>query len=75
MAGSNGCVDRRLDATAGGSQGYLRLQANKAQADDCQDGNGATVASRWDKGNSDVLLGWTPGDDTRIEPSAGCGDA
>ena len=30
LAGSNGRFDRRLDATAGGSQGYLRLLANRA---------------------------------------------
>ena len=74
LAGSNGRFDRRIDATAGGSQGYLRVLANKAQADDYQDGNGDTVPSRWEKWNSDVLLGWTPDDDTLIELSGGRGD-
>ncbi|MDO9638225.1 MAG: TonB-dependent copper receptor [Pseudotabrizicola sp.] len=74
LAASNGRFDRRIDATAGGSQGYLRVLANKAQADDYQDGNGDSVPSRWDKWNSDVLLGWTPDDDTLIELSAGRGD-
>lgn len=74
LAGSNGRFDRRIDATAGGSQGYLRVLANKAQADDYQDGNGDTVPSRWAKWNSDVLLGWTPDDDTLIELSGGRGD-
>lgn len=74
LAGSNGRFDRRIDATAGGRQGYLRVLANKAQADDYQDGNGDTVPSRWDKWNSDVLLGWTPDDDSLIELSGGRGD-
>ena len=74
LAGSNGRFDRRIDATAGGNQGYVRLLANKAQADDYQDGNGDTVPSRWEKWNSDVLLGWTPNDDTLVEFSAGRGD-
>jgi iron complex outermembrane receptor protein len=74
LAGSNGRFDRRIDATAGGSQGYVRLLANKTQADDYQDGNGDTVPSRWQKWNSDVLLGWTPDDDSLVELSAGRGD-
>lgn len=74
LAGSNGRFDRRLDATVGGSQGYARVLGNSAQADDYQDGNGDTVPSRWQKWNSDVLLGWTPNDDTLIELSAGRGD-
>tara|TARA_R110000868_G_scaffold29057_5_gene108197 strand:+ start:5062 stop:7164 length:2103 start_codon:yes stop_codon:yes gene_type:complete len=74
LAGSNGRFDRRLDATAGGSQGYVRVLGNSAQADDYEDGNGDSVPSRWQKWNSDVLLGWTPNDDTLIELSAGRGD-
>jgi len=74
LAGSNGRFDRRLDATAGGSQGYIRVLGNTAQADDYKDGNGNTVPSRWAKWNSDVLLGWTPNDDSLIELSAGRGD-
>lgn len=74
LAGSNGRFDRRIDATAGGSQGYVRVLGNTAQADDYEDGNGDTVPSRWEKWNSDMLLGWTPNDDTLIELSAGRGD-
>lgn len=74
LVGTNGRFDRRLDATAGGSQGYIRVLGNSARADDYQDGNGESVASRWEKWNSDVLLGWTPNDDTLIELSAGRGD-
>jgi iron complex outermembrane receptor protein len=74
LAGSNGRFDRRLDATAGGSEGYIRLLANSAQADDYEDGNGDTVPSRWEKWNTDVLLGWTPNQDTLIELSVGRGD-
>ena len=74
LAASNGRFDRRLDAATGGSQGYLRVLANRAQADDYADGNGQTLPSRWKKWNSDMLLGWTPNSDTLIELSAGRGD-
>lgn len=74
LAGSDGRFDRRIDASAGASQGYLRMQANRAQADDYDDGNGDTLPSRWQKWNSDVQLGWTPDADSLLELSAGRGD-
>ena len=49
LAGSNGRFDRRLDASAGGREGYVRLLANRAHADDYRDGSGHQVPSRWDK--------------------------
>ncbi|HLD64733.1 MAG TPA: TonB-dependent copper receptor [Pseudomonas sp.] len=74
LTGSNGRFDRRLDATAGAEQGYVRVLANSAQADDYQDGNGDTLPSRWAKWNTDLLLGWTPDADTLVELSGGRGD-
>lgn len=74
MGGSNGRFDRNLDAAAGNEQAYARLMANNSQADDYEDGNGDTVPSRYDKWNTDVVLGWTPDADTLIELTGGRGD-
>ncbi|MFG6176033.1 TonB-dependent copper receptor [Halomonas sp. THAF12] len=74
MTGTYGRLDRRLDATAGSRDGYLRVIGNESEANDYQDGDGDTVPSRWDKWNTDVALGWTPDDDTWLEISAGRGD-
>src|SRR5690606_22681210 len=74
LAGSNGRLDRLLDGAVGGEQGYLRLVGNRAQADDYEDGDGATVPSRWSKWNGDLAIGWTPDPDTLLELSAGRGD-
>jgi iron complex outermembrane recepter protein len=74
LGGSFGRADVVLDATAGFSQGYARLSANHAQADDYKDGNGDTVPSAWLKWNTDVAMGWTPDADTVLELNAGTGD-
>lgn len=47
---------------------------NRSQSDDYDNGDGDTIASRWDKWNGDVALGWTPDADTLIELTAGRGD-
>ncbi|MBW8356862.1 TonB-dependent copper receptor [Pseudomonas sp. TNT2022 ID1048] len=74
LAGSNGRFDKTLDAAAGGPLGYVRVIGNTAHADDYKDGNNDTVASRYDKWNGDVALGWTPDADTLLELTAGKGD-
>ncbi len=74
LAGSNGRFDKTLDAAAGGPLGYVRVIGNTAHADDYRDGNNDTVASRYDKWNGDVALGWTPDADTLLELTAGKGD-
>ena len=74
LAGSNGRFDKVLDAAAGGPLGYVRVIGNTAHADDYKDGNNDTVASRYDKWNGDVALGWTPDADTLLELTAGKGD-
>ncbi|PTU75872.1 TonB-dependent copper receptor [Pseudomonas mangrovi] len=74
LVGSNGRFDRRIDAAAGSEQGYLRLLASRASADDYESGSGDTVPSRWDKWSSDLALGWTPDEDTLLELTAGVGD-
>ena len=74
LGGNFGRNDQMLDVTAGVPQGYARLSANRSQADDYSDGNGARVPSAWKKWNADMALGWTPDEDTLLEVSAGIGD-
>ncbi len=74
LVGSDGRFDRNIDAAAGGEQGYIRLLANRSDSDDYQDGNGDDVHSRWDKWSSDLVLGWTPDEDTLLELTVGRGD-
>ncbi|MDP9710022.1 UNVERIFIED_ORG: iron complex outermembrane receptor protein [Pseudomonas fluorescens] len=74
LAGSHGRFDKVVDAAAGGSLGYVRVIGNTAHSDDYRDGNNDIVASRYDKWNGDVALGWTPDADTLIELTAGKGD-
>ncbi len=74
LVGSFGRDDQMLDLSAGAASGYARVSANRSQADDYADGNGARVPSAWTKWNADVALGWTPAADTLLEVSAGVGD-
>ncbi|WP_102945201.1 TonB-dependent copper receptor [Stenotrophomonas sp. VV52] len=75
LVGSRNRNDQVLDLTAGASQGYVRVNGNRSEADDYKDGNGDVVPSKWRKWNSDVAVGWTPDADTVLELSAGTGDA
>jgi len=75
LVGSRNRNDQVLDLTAGASQGYVRVNGNRSEADDYKDGNGEVVPSRSRKWNSDVAVGWTPDADTVLELSAGTGDA
>jgi len=74
LVGSDGRFDRNIDAAAGSEQGYIRLLANRSDSDDYQDGNGDDVHSRWDKWSTDLVLGWTPDEDTLLELTVGRGD-
>lgn len=74
LVGSDGRFDRTVDAAAGGQAGYVRLLANRSEADDYQDGNGDAVHGQFDKWSSDLVLGWMPAEDTLLELTAGVGD-
>ena len=74
VAGSNTRRDMQLDGAIGSREGYLRLSGNRSRSGDYKDGNGDRVPSRWKKWNTDLALGWTPGDDTLLELSVGVGD-
>lgn len=74
MVGSNNRFDRSLEGAVGNSKGYVRVEANKAESDDYEDGNGDEVASSWEKWNTNVALGLTPDEDTLLELELGRGD-
>jgi len=74
LVGSNGRRDALIDASAGLSQGYIRVTGNHSEADDYRAGEGSRVPSRWEKWNADVMLGWTPDADTLLEIGLGRGD-
>ncbi|MGG4774410.1 TonB-dependent copper receptor [Paenalcaligenes sp. Me52] len=72
--GSWGRNDQSADLAVGNSQYYARITANNSHSQDYEDGNADKVPSKWKKWNTDVAVGLTPNDDTRIELSAGAGD-
>ena len=74
LAASNSRFDENADVSLGSEDGYIRLTGNKSRSSDYKDGNGDRIASKWDKWNTDVAVGWTPDKDTLLEVSAGKGD-
>ncbi|TKY80698.1 TonB-dependent copper receptor [Pectobacterium polonicum] len=74
LTASNDRHDENADVSFGSEEGYFRLIGNKSQSGDYKDGEGKRVASKWDKWNADVALGWTPDSDTLLELTAGKGD-
>lgn len=74
LTASNQRWDSNADVSLGNEDGYLRLIGNKSRSGDYEDGNGNRVASKWDKWNADVALGWTPDKDTLLELTAGKGN-
>ncbi len=75
LVGSFDRNDQVLDATAGNRLGYVRINGNRSESDDYEDGHGEVVPSRWRKWNTDAAIGWTPDADSVLEISAGTGDA
>ena len=55
------------DLAAGTSQGYARLIASGKEADDYRDGDGVEVRSGFSSKDANLLLGFTPDADTRLE--------
>ncbi|MCS3432733.1 TonB-dependent copper receptor [Klebsiella sp. BIGb0407] len=74
LTASNHRRDTSLDTSFGNENGYIRLSGNKSRSDDYRDGNDKQVPSKWDKWNSDIAIGWTPGADTLLELTAGKGN-
>lgn len=74
LTASNQRWDKNADVSFGSEEGYLRLMGNQSRASDYKDGSGNRVASKWDKWNGDMAIGWTPDKDTLLELTAGKGD-
>lgn len=74
LAASNDRFDENADVSFGNEDGYVRLNGNKSKSGDYKDGNGERIASKWDKWNTDMAIGWTPDVDTLLELTAGQGN-
>ncbi|NNH00731.1 TonB-dependent copper receptor [Acinetobacter sp. ANC 5414] len=74
LLGSYGRLDQNVETAIGDETKYIRLNANRSESDDYQDGNGDTVPSAWERWNTDIALGWTPDENTWIELSGGKAD-
>lgn len=74
LLGSYGRLDQNVETAIGDETKYIRLNANRSESDDYQDGNGDTVPSAWERWNTDVALGWTPDENTWLELSGGKAD-
>lgn len=74
LLGSFDRIDHNVEASIGDETKYIRLNANRSEADSYKDGDGNTVPSAWERWNTDLALGWTPNDDTWVELTAGRGD-
>lgn len=74
LLGSYGRLDQNVETAIGDETKYIRLNANRSESDDYQDGNGDTVPSAWERWNTDLALGWTPDENTWVEMTAGKAD-
>ena len=74
LAGSAARHDEVADVTAGNPAGYVRAIATNSHANDYTDGNGDRVHSAFHRWSGNLLLGWTPDRDTRIEFEAARSD-
>ena len=74
LGGTRGRFDQTADIRAGTPDFYMGVSANHTHADDYEDGSGHRVHSSYERWNTDVTLGWTPGKDTRVELTAGRGN-
>lgn len=74
LAAAWGRHDLAVDALAGNTIGYLRLQGSDARSGDYRDGDGEEVHSHYHRWNGSVALGLTPMEHTLLELSAAASD-
>ncbi len=67
LGASFGRNDLVGDLRAGTPRFYGQLTGTRAEAGDFNDGDGREVHSSYRRWSGNAALGWTPGDDTRIE--------
>ena len=68
--GYRGNADGRggfADLTVGNTQGYVRIIGNYDNSEHYKDGDGHKVRSAYEMATGNVMLGWTPDDETRVE--------
>ena len=70
MAGSWGRLDGIGDVTWGTPDYYVRGNATYSDSDDYKDGDGSKVHSAFNRKSVNVMGGWTPDQNTRLELSA-----
>ncbi|MBI5162676.1 MAG: TonB-dependent copper receptor [Magnetospirillum sp.] len=69
LFGSWGRNDQVVDASAGGTAGFVRALGTHSFSDDYRDGRGEKVHSKYWRQSGTAMLGWTPNRDTVIEAS------
>ncbi|MGX9938391.1 TonB-dependent copper receptor [Acinetobacter pseudolwoffii] len=74
LMGSFGRLDQNIEVAAGDEQKYIRLNTNRSISNSYQDGHGNTVPSDWERWNADLVLGWTPDENTWVELTGGKAD-
>lgn len=70
MAGSWGRLDAMGDVTWGTPDYYVRGSASYSDSDDYEDGDGSKVHSAFNRNSVNLMGGWTPDQNTRLELSA-----
>ncbi|MEZ5598583.1 MAG: TonB-dependent copper receptor [Pseudomonadales bacterium] len=74
LMGSWGRRDLAVDGLYGSELGYVRVQGSDARSDDYADGRGDDVHGEYHRWNAQVMLGWTPGENTLVELSGARSD-
>lgn len=75
VVGSFGRQTEGLDATLNTQPGYLRVNANHAQSDDYEDGNGLRVHSHYWRRSNALTAGWRVAEKAVWEVDTGEGNA
>lgn len=69
ILGNFGRHDEMIDARTGNRLGYVEAIATRSHSGNYSDGSGAPVHSFYTRWSSNAAVGWTPGNDTRLELS------
>ena len=70
IGGYRGNSDGRegvVDLAVGNSQGFARVIANHSTGENYEDGNGNSVRAAYRENTGNLVLGWTPDNETRVE--------
>ncbi|MGM0630237.1 MAG: TonB-dependent copper receptor [Pseudomonadota bacterium] len=73
-AAQYGRLNTTADLTWGAKQGYIRVNASGATADDYEDGSGNSINSQYERWSGDIDLAWTPSQQQRLMLKLGTSD-